>query len=656
MRNTTLGILAGLAFSPVFAQDDTVVITATRFEDSKRNLPVGVTVISADDIQRSASSNLGDILAQYGLLQIRDLTGTQNPGVDLRGFGITGDQNTLILVDGLRLSENEVVAAQLNSIPIDAIERIEIVRGSGAVLYGANATAGTINIITRRPKAGEMRGRALGRFGSFRTKEARVNGDTAGDIFGAGFAVSAEDTEGYRRNNAYRTASFGGRVQADGGSAGRAYMKLGADRQTQRLPGSLTEQQIKDDPRQTKTPDDWTKREGGHVILGGSRPFAAGHEMAADLGYRQKSTQAFFALFGGFYTDTDAEVWNFAPRARFSFPAFGRKHELIVGGELEGWQYETRSSSSPTTIGSPFSHRVGTQDAAAGYAQGSLWATDTTRLVLGARLQSVDQTLEEKVFPLDKRGRNDILRAYEAALRQGLGAGWSTYAKYGTSFRLANFDENACFVPPCNAELLRPQTSRGGELGLEVERGGLRGRVAAYQTNLENEIYFSPLTQSNVNLQPTRRRGLELETSWRATQTVDLRAGMAWIDARFREGVYNGTDVSGNKVPLVPERLATAGVSWLFLPKSRASFNARYVGRQRFDNDQDNTHQGQQPSYTVADFKLEQRVSRWELALEVRNLFNRKYFSYGTATSATSFSALPAQGIAAYASVGYRLD
>src|SRR5258705_9072856 len=139
MRTVAIGLAAGLAFSVAsiaFAQDDTVVITATRFPDSKRELPVGVTVITADDIQRSASTNLGDILAQYGLLQIRDLAGTQNPQVDLRGFGVTGDQNTLIMVDGLRLSENELVSAQLSAVPLDSIERIEIVRGSGSVLYG----------------------------------------------------------------------------------------------------------------------------------------------------------------------------------------------------------------------------------------------------------------------------------------------------------------------------------------------------------------------------------------------------------------------------------------------------------------------------------------------------------------------------------------
>src|SRR5687767_6481514 len=108
MLRLIAGFLAGVITCSAFAQDDAVVVTATRFADSKRDLPVGITVITADDIRRSASSNLGDILAQFGLLQIRDLAGTQNQQLDLRGYGITGDQNTLVLLDGLRISENEL--------------------------------------------------------------------------------------------------------------------------------------------------------------------------------------------------------------------------------------------------------------------------------------------------------------------------------------------------------------------------------------------------------------------------------------------------------------------------------------------------------------------------------------------------------------------
>src|SRR5687767_1802368 len=181
MLRSVAGVLAGIFVSVSFAQDDAVVVTATRFADSKRNLPVGVTVITADDIRRSATSNLPEILAQYGLLHIRDNSGSPSQQVDLRGFGATGDQNTLVLVDGLKLSENEQVPAQLTSIPLDSIERIEIVRGSGAVLYGGGASGGTINIITRG--AGARRGYVLGRAGGYGTKEGRAGYTARGETF-----------------------------------------------------------------------------------------------------------------------------------------------------------------------------------------------------------------------------------------------------------------------------------------------------------------------------------------------------------------------------------------------------------------------------------------------------------------------------------------
>jgi iron complex outermembrane receptor protein len=653
MLRLTTAVLLVLSVFASYAQDDAVVITATRFPDTKRHLPVGITLITADDIRKSASSNLGDILTQFGLLHSRDLAGTQNQQLDLRGFGITGDQNTLVLLDGLRISENELESAQLSSIPLESIERIEIVRGGGAVLYGGGATGGTVNIITRRTKPGETRAHALGRVGSFGTKEARAGFERHGETFGGGLALSAEDTDGYRKNSRFRQTNVAGRLDAHF-EKGSAYLKLAVDEQRQRLPGSLTEAQMLADRRQTLTPDDWRERDGAHALLGGMSELGR-HELSADLGYRQKHTRAFFAAFGGFFTDTDANIWTLSPRAKLRFDALGRSHDVILGADWDSWDYNTRSASSPATLGTPFSDRLGEQENRALYAQANLWIGSATRMVLGGRSQRVEERLSERVFPDDRRTVN-TLEAYEAALRHGFGAGWSGYAKYGKSFRIANFDENACFFPPCATELLKPQTALGGELGIELERAGVRARASAYHIDLENEIYFSPLTFANINLSPTRRRGLELETTWRATRALDLRAALAFLEARFRSGVYGGVDVSGKTVPLVPEAIATAGASWSFASRSRLHVNLRYVGRQRFDNDQANSFSRQQPDYTLADLKLEQRIERWELAFEVRNVFDKKYFSYGTWDFGTSFSALPAPGRAAYLSLAYRLE
>ena len=655
MLRILAGALAGVCLSLCYAQDQSVVVTATRFPDSKRDLPVGVTVITADDIRKSASSNLGDILAQFGLLQIRDLAGTQNPQVDLRGFGITGDQNTLILVDGLRINESDLESAQLSAIPLDVIDRIEIVRGGGAVLYGAGATGGTINIITRRARPGEQRALALARAGGYGTEELRGSFARQGETLGGGIAAAYEDTDGYRSNSRYRQRSAIGRVDALF-PTGRAYLKLGVDEQRQRLPGALTEAEIEADPRQTKTPDDWRERDGAQVSVGGTKTIAR-HELSADLGYRQRRTKAFFAAFGGFFTDTDASLWSFNPRAKLAFDALGRTHDLIVGADFERWDYETLSASSPETTSTPFSRRRGEQDSVGWYAQTNFWLAARTRLVLGARTQRIAQRLTEDVFPIDDRRNDDRLEAYQAALRHNFANGWSAYGKYEKSFRVANFDENACFFPPCAATLLEPQTAHGTDLGVEYESAALRLRVALYDIRLDNEIYFSPLTLSNINLSPTERQGVELEAIWHAAERLDLRAGLALQEARFRSGVYGGVDVSGKTVPLVPEMLLTAGASWAFTPRSRFNLNLRRVGEQRFDNDQANSFPRQIPEYTLADAKLEQRLAQhWDLALEVRNLFDKRYFSYGTATSPTSFSALPAPGRAAYLSVAWRLD
>jgi len=457
MLRLITGFLAGLCIGLCHAQDDTIVITATRFPDSKRDLPVGVTVITADDIRNSASSNLGDILAQFGLLQIRDLAGTQNPQLDLRGFGITGDQNTLVLLDGLRITESDFESAQLSAIPLDSIERIEIVRGGGAVLYGAGATGGTINIITRRARPGEVRALALARAGGYGTDEVRGSYGRQGDVFGGGVAASYEDTDGYRANSRYRQRSAMGRVDALF-PTGRAYLKLGVDEQRQRLPGALTEAEINADPRQTRTPNDWRERDGAQVSLGGTQR-SGGHELSADLGYRQRTTKAFFAAFGGFFTDTDASLWSFTPRAKLACAALGRTQELIVGADFERWDYDTLSASSPATTAAPFSRRRGEQDNVGWYAQTNFWVAPRTRAVLSARTQRIAQRLTEEVFPLDERRSAARLEAYDAALRHNFATGWSVYGKYEKSFRVANFERTRASShparPPCSSRRRR---------------------------------------------------------------------------------------------------------------------------------------------------------------------------------------------------------
>ena len=153
-----VGVL-GVMINSVYAienEDDvtleTVVVTGTRTHQSIERVPANVTVIDEEGIRNSNAKTVVDLLRYEEGIVVRDVLGTgKTAQVDLRGFGETGPYNTLVLVDGRRVNEIDLSGVDWTQIPLEQIERIEIVRGTGTVLYGDNAVGGVINIITKIP-------------------------------------------------------------------------------------------------------------------------------------------------------------------------------------------------------------------------------------------------------------------------------------------------------------------------------------------------------------------------------------------------------------------------------------------------------------------------------------------------------------------------
>jgi iron complex outermembrane receptor protein len=145
-----LAALAPFALASA-AEEPAVIVTATRFPENRLEAPVGMTIISSEEIARDTARTLPELLSRFVSIHARDNSGSPDQQIDLRGFGITGDQNTLVLLDGVRLNENDLSSTKLSAIPLQSIERIEILPGGGAVLFGGGASGGTINIITKSP-------------------------------------------------------------------------------------------------------------------------------------------------------------------------------------------------------------------------------------------------------------------------------------------------------------------------------------------------------------------------------------------------------------------------------------------------------------------------------------------------------------------------
>ncbi|MBV8044092.1 catecholate siderophore receptor CirA [Pluralibacter sp.] len=140
-----------LALPVVAAADsDTMVVTAAATEQSVKDAPASISVITQQDLQRRPVQNLKDVLRDVPGVQLTN-EGDNRKGVSLRGLD---SSYTLILVDGKRVNSRNAVFRHndfdLNWIPVDAIERIEVVRGPMSSLYGSDALGGVVNIITKK--------------------------------------------------------------------------------------------------------------------------------------------------------------------------------------------------------------------------------------------------------------------------------------------------------------------------------------------------------------------------------------------------------------------------------------------------------------------------------------------------------------------------
>ena len=640
-----------------FAANDTldeIVVTATRFNAAPENSSVNVTVITAEDIKKSAAKTLPTLLAQHAGIQVRNNNGTPDMAIDLRGFGMTGNQNTLVLLDGQRLNDIELTTIRWSAIPLDSIERIEIVNGGGAVLYGAGSTGGTINIITKKTGK-DTKGTVSAGLGSYDTKEWQLSLGAKGERTGMYIAASTLDSANYRTNNNIAQSNLEADVRTDAGY-GDAVLKFGADSQNLRFPGArrvnpaIGQDQLATDPRGTSTPLDYGKRQGGHVSLGTSQQLDFG-DLAAELTYRDKKQQAYFAAFGGSYLDTNLNLLSFTPRLKVPYQAGGAGNELVVCADLADWDYDSLRSTSPATVGTPAAHILSKQSNRALYAQNTTKFGAATRLTLGARTQRTDYQARDTVNPAAYASANQgrSVNVYELGLRHDLNPALSLFGRIGRSFRVATvdeiFDQYGGPLFDSRITMLEPQKSQDKEIGLDYKSGASKMRAALYHMDLTNEIHYNAITFTNMNLSPTRRYGLELEGRHAYTDAFEINAAYSYTVAKFRDGLYGGVNVSGNNIPLVPRQRLALGASWKLSDKTALNGNAIHVGEQHFDNDQANAFGKKMPAYTTVDMQLAHQEGPWSLAAAVNNLFNEKYFTYAVASTFTPgvYNAYPMQ-------------
>ena len=618
-----LALLCSLSSLSAYAQtatpEDTdvtpVVIIGSRFPSAPDLAPTGATVITAADIHNAGIDNANEAIRKLaGVYGRQNFYGTQDFDLDMNGFGANSANNLVILVDGVRLSENEMNVAVLSSIPVDSIARIEIMKSGSSVLYGDGATGGVINVITKQLGPTPATGSVTAGLGQFNDHTGRVFVTRGWDDINVSLNVSDEKSDGYRVNSATVQKNASGTVTWYGTDM-RAGLRFDIAHQDGGLSGPLTLAQFEQNPHQSSTPLDNASTDINRYTAFFDRTLGS-WQFLTELSTRDRTVQGNYVSIDSYSTYSGRQT-EFTPRVRNETVLDGIRNEFVMGLDLMNWNRQTTAS---------YSMAYATQKSQAIYFRDEAKFGDA-RIALGARHELFDKASNDPVaYSTDTYNVKQNVNAWELQGSYAFVPAASGFAKIGQSYRVANVDDNGYTLIP-NTPLL-PQLSHDVEVGAILGGAGQQLTARVFRHDLTDEIYYNPLLNggygANTNLDPTRRQGASLEASYRLSQQFTMMAQAQHVNAKFTAGSNEGKQLT-----LVPENTVSAHLNWLSGDGRSAYLGGQWVDSQRYGDDFNNSCSALIPSHATLDGRYAQTFGAWELAVSGSNLTDKHYFTNG---------------------------
>ena len=625
---------------PVIVVDE-VNITAARSERSVHEVPGNVTVIDRETIDRSSARNVPELLRrEAGIFVTNTTTNREGYTAEARGFNNGGGNGgrTLVLIDGRRVNEPDGSVPDWAFMPLDNVEAIEVVRGPVNALYGDNAIAGVIQLRTRRPEPG-FQGTLRGGSGTFTSDQGSLwVGGGEGPV-SASLFVDGHRTNGYRDRSDLRGYRVEGQLLFDLAGRGELRFAGGYDSQSRERPGALTADEMAEDRRQAApgSEEDFAGPQEHWVQLQLELDVTEQLAFRTNGWHRRRSDDSQSSdPFYVFSLDRDTQANAFDAEFELDVSLWGHRNRTILGGSFlrEDIDFESVFEFFPFPP-SPTSHRAH-RTLWGVFLQNELNLTDDLLLVLGVRNERASYDGRNRLSGVDFGARGGEW-APKAALTWRIIEPVSVYASYARGFRFPNFDEAFGvfgFTPG-----LDPETSQSYEVGAKVRTECFTFNLAAYYTNVYNEIFFNPLAPNplgffpgiNVNLDRVRHRGIEVFASVRPTSWLEVYGSYTYDDVEITRDSLTGLE--GSQMPITPRHRGNAGLR-VYLPYGfDAGVDAIWVGNRRLANDVRN-RLGKLPGWARYDLRLGWRrdLTEWlSLSIDgtVYNLTGERYAEFG---------------------------
>ena len=578
-----LPAFAASAASDPATELDEVLVTATRTEIALRDSLSPAQVIGRAEIERSQATSLQQLLSGRAGINLTNMGGLgKQTSLFLRG---AGSNQLLVLVDGVRIGSATAGLPALQDLPVELIERIEIVRGPHSSLYGADAIGGVIQIFTRRERSG-LQPRAMVGAGSNHLREASagIGGGNERGWFGADFAFLRTDGINACNGTAagWGAGCFADEPDRDGYRNRSASLRGGG-----------------------KFGDAWT--------LEGSALRAEGynHYDGSWANYSETVQQVYTGKL------------RYAPSARMAWQAtVGRSRDESDDFGSAGFVGGLQTRRDQAALQGDFQLKPGQQLTA-----GADWLDDH---ITGSTAYDVDSRDNTGVFAeyqgrfgpqqLQAGLRYDDNEQFGSHTTGNLGWGWHfdggllLSARYSTGFRAPSF--NDLYDPYYGNPDLQPEESKNLNLALSGQVQAWRWTLDVFENRVDDLISFDSTTFLPGNIDTARLRGGEITV---ATTVAgwDLSAQYSHVDPRNRSQ-------GANRGKLLPRRARDTGRIDLDRDFGDFAFGTTVnAAGSRFDDAANLVRVG---GYATVDLRVEYAFhSDWTVLARVTNLFDRDY-------------------------------
>ncbi len=652
-RNVLLGLLAGLLVTlkieTTLAQEKPeaeilrvpeVVVSATRLPDlllDLKRVPAQVRVTTEEEIESSGAKTVPEVIQyQPGITQYQNVGNSFESSLDMRGFSGEPVPTTAVILDGVRVNNPDFNIVNFDLLPVDDLERIEVVPGTGSV-FGKNALAGVVNLQTKRggpvPKAKlEVAGGSFGR----QRYRGSVGGPVGAFDYYLGFTQYLE--EGFRDDSDADVrrlfAKVGRRIGAD---TDITVSYLFVDDRLEQA-GSIREDLLAQDRTQNVTPGDFV----AHTLHAGT------------LNVRQQLPAGFSVALNAFVRDLDQEslVVGLTSRSdRFTDILTGggtlqvthdatiadHRNIFVAGVEVTQSAFASTGSSQFIPFPPSFTNQETDERVLGGYFQESFDLIPEVLILSGGGRYDWDRIdFTDRLDPTNNRMRTFQRFNPRAGVTWNPTAQVGLYFSYSEGFRTPTVDELFAQAPFVSNPDLQAPKSRTYEVGARARLGEhFEGTLALFQTDVQADIFFvvtDPATGGglNQNVEKTRRRGLELTLKGRYGEMVDGFFNYSYIVPTIETDVLlsSGQVREGNDIPLVPRHRLGIGVNIRPVAGLTLSLAGLYVGERFLSSDEPNQARPLD-DYFVLNARLSYRKGPLTLFIQAENILDTEYEPWG---------------------------